>query len=190
MLVMGEWLLYMYKINHDLYDETLRVESAEQAGIYVLNRTDLTQASVKRGEFYDVVASEDAGVVVVVNAEKEICVMSIENGALVFIRSFVHQFPSGNLATNLMLVLGRNLFLHSWGDDPQQEERSALTVVDITTGEYVRSLNYTAQDPFSGQASIPISIVTNGVELFCGFHTPGQLLTYEPSMYHIRVYPA
>lgn len=127
-----------------------------------------------------------ARVVVVVNADKEICVMNVhECGVLLPVRSFVHRFPSGNLATNLMLVSGGNLFLH----DPRQEERSALTVVDITNGEYVRELNYTAQDAFSGRAWEPSSIVTNGVELFCGFTTMVGHLSV-PSTFPIRVYPA
>jgi len=186
LLIVGEWLLAMCAVNRAFDTKEEITNSLEQAGIYVLNRSDLAVESFFHGDFLSLRGSEGGSCIAAINATGEITVMKVENGTIVRLRSFLHRYPGGQISQSILLLSGSQLFLAPYNDYAQNRGNS-VDVVDTENGERVRTLCFPRHDAFTGtRLRPPDQLVSNGHEIFCGF----DIASASPhSMHTIKAYP-
>jgi len=180
LLLVGEWLLVACKINVDAADENDEAEG--QAGIYVLNQSDLVQESLFHGKVESIIGLNDGGDIAVLGRDGTINIMNVENGTLVPLRSFMHPHPTSAFAEPILFATESLIYVIP----SSAEELNAIIVIDANNGERVRTLLFPERDPFTDTGFYPWALTSNGREVICGFNVGHR---DKRSMSTIKAFP-
>jgi hypothetical protein len=174
MVVKGEWLLVLvclaaFMVKMFAEDEEI---DTTQAGINVLNQSDLVEESLFHGNFRCMTGFENCEYAVASDETQGINIFSIEDGRLVHSRSFATQCPGRRLlvSASLVYILACTFHLKSV---------ALIDVFDINRGERVRCL----QSPTSA-SFFPRALASNDREDFCSLY----ITQYDGSMSSIKAF--